>query len=115
MPRIGCGLDALSWSDVKECIKKELSDLDVLVCVKANRALTIERLEMLEEFRGSLIKGLEILKKKIAPVVILGQEFKDSTKPVEATLLFVNSIIEGQGIDEKQQEILQRLYALMDK
>ncbi len=32
MPRIGCGLDGLSWNRVKEIIEKEYIGLDVTVC-----------------------------------------------------------------------------------
>lgn len=31
IPKIGCGLDALKWSDVKKLIKKYLSELEVTV------------------------------------------------------------------------------------
>ena len=38
MPRIGCGLDKLSWDDVKKFLQTTFSDLDVeiLVCVLPN-------------------------------------------------------------------------------
>ena len=32
MPRIGCGLDGLSWNKVKEIVEKEYLGLDVTVC-----------------------------------------------------------------------------------
>lgn len=36
MPRIGCGLDRLEWSKVKEIIEEVFADTDIeiLVCVK---------------------------------------------------------------------------------
>lgn len=35
MPKIGCGLDQLKWSDVKELIKEIFSDMEIeiLVCI----------------------------------------------------------------------------------
>lgn len=35
MPRIGCGLDRLEWDRVLPVLERELSEFDVLVCVRA--------------------------------------------------------------------------------
>lgn len=31
MPKIGCGLDKLKWNEVREMIKEEFKDLDILI------------------------------------------------------------------------------------
>lgn len=34
MPKIGCGLDRLQWSKVREIIKEEFKDLDIEIEVR---------------------------------------------------------------------------------
>lgn len=34
MPKIGCGLDRLSWTDVSEIIKREFADIDIDIEVR---------------------------------------------------------------------------------